>query len=85
MKRPLFIALFIYLSNDTKTNKYVDHEQQDKFACEHENTLKSMEFSEGDEQLCLLTVCFSKPLLNISSYMLRFFQPVFKNLTLCKV
>ena len=39
-----------------KTIKYVDQEKQDNFSCKHENTLKSMEFSEGDEQLCLLTV-----------------------------
>ena len=40
-----------------KTIKYVDQERQDNFSCKHENTLKSMEFSESDEQLCLLTVC----------------------------
>ena len=40
----------------SKTIKYVDQEKQDNFSCKHENTLKSMEFSEGDEQLCLLTV-----------------------------
>ena len=39
-----------------KTIKYVDQEKQDTFSCKHENTLKSMEFSEGDEQLCLLAV-----------------------------
>ena len=39
----------------SKTIKYVDQEKQDIFSCKHENTLKSMEFSEGDEQLCLLT------------------------------
>ena len=39
-----------------KTINYVDQERQDNFSCKHENTLKSMEFSEGDEQLCLLTV-----------------------------
>ena len=39
-----------------KTIKYVDQEKQNIFSCKHENTLKSMEFSEGDEQLCLLTV-----------------------------
>ena len=39
-----------------KTIKSVDQEKQDTFSCKHENTLKSMEFSEGDEQLCLLTV-----------------------------
>ena len=33
-----------------KTIRCVDQEKQDK------NTYKSMEFSEGDEQLCLLTV-----------------------------
>ena len=40
----------------SKTLKYVDQEKQGIFSCEHENTLKSMEFSESDEQLCLLTV-----------------------------
>ena len=49
MKRPFFIALFIYLSNDTKTIKYVDQKKQDNFSCKHEKTLKFMEFSEGDE------------------------------------
>ena len=39
-----------------KTINYVDQERQDNFSCKHENTLKSTEFSEGDEQLCLLTV-----------------------------
>ena len=39
-----------------KTIKCVDHEKQDTFSCKHENTLKSMEFSKGDKQLCLLTV-----------------------------
>ena len=39
-----------------RTIKYVDQEKQDIFSCKHENTWKSMEFSEGDEQLCLLTV-----------------------------
>ena len=39
-----------------KTITNVDQEKQDNFSCKHENTLKSMEFSEGDEQLCLLTV-----------------------------
>ena len=43
-----------------KTIKCVDQEKQDTFSCNenmrYENTLKSMEFSEGDEQLCLLTV-----------------------------
>ena len=39
-----------------KSIKSVDQEKQDTFSCKHENTLKSMEFSEGDEQLCLLTV-----------------------------
>ena len=39
-----------------KTIKCVDHEKQDTFSCKHEKTLKSMEFSKGDEQLCLLTV-----------------------------
>ena len=34
--------------------------KQDNFSCKHENTLKSMEFSEGDEYLCLLTDgCFT--------------------------
>ena len=56
MKTLLFIALFIYLSNKIKTLKYVDQEEQGIFSCEHENTLKFMEFSESDEQLCLLTV-----------------------------
>ena len=55
-EKTLFIALFIYFSNDTKTINYVDQERQDNFSCKHENTLKSMEFSEGDKQLCLLTV-----------------------------
>ena len=40
----------------SKTFKYVDQEKQGNFSCKHENTLKSMEFSESDEQLCLLTV-----------------------------
>ena len=53
----LFIALFIYLSNGTKTLKCVDKEKQDIFSCKHENTVKSVEFFESDEQLCLLTVC----------------------------
>ena len=39
-----------------KAIKCVDQEKQDTFSCKHENTLKSMDFSEGDEQLCLLTV-----------------------------
>ena len=39
-----------------KTINYVYQERQDNFSCKHENTLKSTEFSEGDEQLCLLTV-----------------------------
>ena len=39
-----------------KTIKYVDQKKQDNFSCKHENTLKSMEFSEGDKHLCLLTV-----------------------------
>ena len=59
MKNPLFIALFIYLSNGTKTIKCVDQEKQDTFSCKNENTLKSMEFSKGDEQLCLLTVAIA--------------------------
>ena len=43
-----------------KTIKYVDQKKQDNFSCKHENTLKSMEFSEGDEHLCLLTDgCFT--------------------------
>ena len=42
-----------------KTIKYVDQEKQDNFSCKHENTLKSVEFSEGDEQLFLLTVARS--------------------------
>ena len=42
-----------------KTLKYVDQEKQGNFSYEHENTLKSMEFFESDEQLCLLTVCAS--------------------------
>ena len=37
-----------------KIIKYVDQKKQDNFSCKHENTLKSMEFSEGDEYLCLL-------------------------------
>ena len=41
-----------------KAIKYVDQEKQNIFSCKHENILKSMEFSEGDEQLCLLTVYF---------------------------
>ena len=36
-----------------KIIKCLDQEKQDTFSCKHENTLKSMEFSE---QLCLLTV-----------------------------
>ena len=44
----------------SKTIKYVDQKKQDNFSCKHENTLKSMEFSEGDEYLCLLTDgCFT--------------------------
>ena len=43
-----------------KLIKYVDQEKQDNFSCKHENTLKYMEFSEGDEQLCLLTVHVGK-------------------------
>ena len=43
----------------SKTLKYVDQEMQGNVSCEHENTLKSMEFSESDEQLCLLTVAVS--------------------------
>ena len=58
MKTPLFIALFIYLSNETKTLKYVDQEKQGNFSCEHENTFKSMKFSESDEQL--LTVYYNR-------------------------
>ena len=42
-----------------KTIKYVDQERQDNFSCKHENTWKSTEFSEGDEQLCLLTVAMA--------------------------
>ena len=37
-----------------KTIKNVNQEKQNTFSCKHENTLKSMEFSKGDEQLCLL-------------------------------
>ena len=40
----------------SKTLKYVDQEKQGNLSCEHENTFKSMEFSESDEQLYLLTV-----------------------------
>ena len=47
-----------------KTIKCVDQENQDTFSFKHENTLKSMEFSEGDEQLCLLTVVFNIFLLS---------------------
>ena len=49
----LLIALFIYFSNDTKTLQHVDQEKQDIFfSCKHEkfNTLKSMEFFEGNDQ-----------------------------------
>ena len=40
-----------------KPLKCVDQEKHDNCFCKHENTLKSMEFSVSDEQLCLLTVC----------------------------
>ena len=50
MKNIFFIALFIYLSNETKNiKKYVYQEKQNKFSCKHRNTWKSMEFSEGGE------------------------------------
>ena len=39
-----------------KKLKCVGQEKQDNFSCKHKNTLKSMEFFESDEQLCLLTV-----------------------------
>ena len=39
-----------------KALKYVDQEKQGNISYEHENTLKSMEFSESDDQLWLLTV-----------------------------
>ena len=53
MKRPLFIVFSFTFQMTPKTIKYVDQEKQDNFSCKHEITLKSMEFSEGDEQLCL--------------------------------
>ena len=45
----------------SKTLKYVDQEKQGNVSCEHENTLKAMEFSESVEQLCLLTVSTQIP------------------------
>ena len=55
-----FVYLFTFQITP-KTIKYVDQKKQDNFSCKHENTLKSMEFSEGDEHLiCLLTDgCFT--------------------------
>ena len=51
-----FIYCVIHFLPFKRHQKHVDQEKQDTFSCKHENTLKSMEFSEGDEQLCLLTV-----------------------------
>ena len=56
-----------------KTIKYVDQVQQDNFSCKLENTLKSMEFSEAEEQLCLLTVhLFLKRIPPIEYYTLSY-------------
>ena len=49
-----------------KTLKYVDSEKQDNFSCKHENTLKSMEFSESDEKLCLMTVHLSLATMKVN-------------------
>ena len=57
-----------------KTIKSVDQEKQDTFSCKHEITLKSMEFSEGDEQLCLLTVYLSH-IMFVFIICLSFFLP----------
>ena len=56
MKIPSCLLRYLFTFQMTpKTIKYVDQKKQDNFSCKHENTLKSMEFSEGDEYLCLLT------------------------------
>ena len=57
MKIPYLLLYSFTFQMTTKTLKCVDQEKQDNFSCKHENTLKSMEFFESDEQLYLLTVC----------------------------
>ena len=53
----LCILLFSFtFQMRSKTLKYVDQKKQGNISCEHENTLKPMDFSKSDEQLCLLTV-----------------------------
>ena len=56
MKIPFLLRYSFTFQMTPKTIKCVDQEKQDTFSCKHENTLKSMEFSEVGEQLCLLTV-----------------------------
>ena len=56
MKIPCLFFYSFTFQMTPKTLKCVDKEKQDNFSCKHENTLKSMEFFESDEQLCLLTV-----------------------------
>ena len=56
MKLPCLLLYSFTFQMTPKTLKCVDQEKQDNFSCKHENTLKSMEFFESDEQLCLLTV-----------------------------
>ena len=56
MKIPYLLLYSFTFQMTPKTLKCVDQEKQDNFSCKHENTLKSMEFFESDEQLCLLTV-----------------------------
>ena len=51
----IYCVIHLPFHRHQKTIKYVAQEKQDNFSCKHENTLKSMEFSEGDEQLRLLT------------------------------
>ena len=55
--RCLLICSFTFQMTPKHENmKYVDQEKQHVFSCKHESTLKTMEFSESDEQLSLLTV-----------------------------
>ena len=51
MKIPFLLRYSFTFQMTPKTIKCVDQEKQDTFSCKHENTLKSMEFSEGGEQL----------------------------------
>ena len=53
MKIPCLLLYSFTFQKTPTTLKCVDPEN---FSCKHENTLKSMEYFESDEQLCLLTV-----------------------------